>query len=84
MINNQKFNIAKKVPLFSLLEILTDLYEEGVNFIDISGENISSVKDIIHIDIQPNYIDEKYESEEVTNEEIKVTKLSDDNLNDLI
>lgn len=94
-----KLNI-KKIPLKGLLEILTDLYEEGVNFIDISMGEGSEIKDVMKIDILPEYmasddeLDEDEEEWDVYEEEaephtsqestIQVSKLSEDDLNNLL
>jgi hypothetical protein len=99
----------KKIPLKGLLEILTDLYEEGVNYVDFSSGEGSDLKDILKIDIQPEYMasEEELDQEEEDDDdddddnegedyketirnlagkssEIKVTKLSEDDLNNLL
>jgi hypothetical protein len=51
----------KKIPLKGLLEILTDLYEEGVNYIDISSGEGTELKDILKIDVLPEYMAEDME-----------------------
>jgi hypothetical protein len=61
----------KKIPLKGLLEILTDLYEEGVNFIDFSSGLGTEDKDVLKIDIQPEYMasEEELENEELDDED---------------
>lgn len=85
----KKIFTVKKIPLEGLLEILTNLYEEGTNFIDISGEVGTVTKDILHIDVLPEYMsdpEEEFvmEQEDDINESVQVTKLSDDDINNLI
>lgn len=66
----------RKIPLQALIEILQDLYENGADFIDLSGEQKDengSVKDLIQITIKPEYMlhdernddDDEEESEEI-------------------
>jgi hypothetical protein len=66
----------KKIPLKGLLEILTDLYEEGVNFIDFSSGVGTEDKDVLKIDIQPEYMASE---EELANEELEDDDDDDDN-----
>lgn len=90
----------RKIPLQALIEILQDLYENGADFIDLSGEQKDengSIKDLIQITIKPEYMlhdernDDDEESEEIeldySNDDIQDTtsrSLSDDDINDLI
>jgi hypothetical protein len=49
----------RKIPLQALIEILQDLYENGADFIDLSGEQNDkdgSPKDLIQITIKPEYM----------------------------
>lgn len=65
----------RKVPLEDLIKILTDLYEDGVNYIDISGEpsdDEDNPKDLIKITIRPEYmINEEDDEEEDDEDEIE-------------
>ena len=52
----------RKIPLEPLLQILTDLFDSGADFIDISGENNAEgdeLRDIIKITIKPEYMMDK-------------------------
>ena len=52
----------RKIPLEPLLQILTDLFDSGADFIDISGENNADgdeLRDIINITIKPEYMMDK-------------------------
>lgn len=85
-----------KIPLSSLIQVLTQLYEEGADYIDISGElNPASENDIIKLTVKPEYyLDSEEENSETDpeylfTEEIEPTKedinpISDDDINDLI
>ena len=49
----------KKIPLEPLIQILTDLFDSGADYIDISGEasqEDGKSKDIIHITVKPEYL----------------------------
>lgn len=77
----------RKIPLFEFLTILTELYEEGVDYIDISGEQNDyddRPQDAIKITVRPDYIAEDYEEEDVNPSSINVSRLSEDDINDLI
>ena len=48
-----------KIPLEPLIQILTDLFDSGADYIDISGEaseEDGKPKDIIKITIKPEYL----------------------------
>lgn len=73
----------RKIPLESLLEILQQLYEDGADYIDISGEvnkDGSIERDVIKITVKPEYLMDDYE-EDI---EDRVHILSDEDINDLI
>jgi hypothetical protein len=56
-----------KIPLEALIGILTDLYDNGADFIDISGENSEKEglpKDTIKITVKPEYLSD-YNEEDV-------------------
>ena len=77
----------RKIPLEGLLQILTNLFEEGADFIDISGEQDNrenGAVDIIKITVKPEYMADDSEVEiEVDMEEDKPS-LSEDDINELI
>jgi hypothetical protein len=52
----------RKIPLGPFIEILQDLFENGADFIDISGDNDDegeSPKDIIKITVKPEYLSDE-------------------------
>lgn len=53
-------DVIKKVPLDTLINILVDLYEKGINFIDIQGNEEDAVTKMT-ITILPDYVDEEIE-----------------------
>ena len=72
MKKNLKLN---KVHISSMIAILTQLFEEGADYIDIEGEdNGSEESDVIKVIVKPEYY---------TNEE-EINPLSEDDINDLI
>lgn len=60
---NDKFLKIQKIPLFALLEILDKLYEDGVEYIDITGE-VRDDKDVIKILVKEEYMSEDIEEDE--------------------
>lgn len=57
-------NKIRKVELESLINILEDLYNSGVNYVDITAEH-SDEQDVIHITVIPEYmIDEEIDEPE--------------------
>lgn len=73
----------RKIPLQALIEILQDLYENGADFIDLSGEQKDengSIKDLIQITIKPEYMlhDERNEDDDEESEEIELDYSNDD------
>ena len=76
----------RKIPLMELLEILNDLYEEGVDYIDISGipnDDGENPQDYIKITVRPDYMAED-DAEDIDESSIKVSRLSENDINDLI
>ena len=91
-------NSLRKIPLGAFIEILQDLFDNGADFIDISGENSDkgeSPKDTIKITVRPEYLEGHSEDDTVELEqEIEMdysddlddgkSSLSEEDLNDLI
>lgn len=77
----------RKIPLMELLEILNDLYEDGVDYIDIAGTSVTegdNPQDLIKITVRPEYISHDDTEEIDGSADINVTKLSENDINDLI
>lgn len=90
----------RKIPLGQFIEILQDLFENGADFIDLSGDNNDegeSPKDMIKITVRPEYLsDEENDDKMELQQEIQMdfsdlddddeefTSFSDDDVNDLI
>lgn len=69
-----------------LLEILNELYEDGVDYVDISGTSSNDLEypqDLIKITVRPDYI-AKNDTEDIDESSISVSRLSDNDINDLI
>ena len=72
----------RKIPLRELLEILNDLYEDGVDYIDISGtsnDEGEQPQDFIKITVRPDYMATKDDESN-----IDMSRLSENDINDLI
>lgn len=89
----------RKIPLGPFIEILQDLFENGADFIDLSGDNNDegeSPKDTIKITVKPEYLSDHSDDDTVELEqEIQMdfsdidgdddeSTFSDDDINDLI
>jgi hypothetical protein len=90
----------RKIPLGPFIEMLQDLWENGADFIDLSGEqsndNDPLARDTIQITVKPEYLSNEEEDvieliQEVeldySNDDIPSTirkTLSDDDINELI
>ena len=80
-------NALRKIPLEGLIEILTNLFEEGADFIDISGEQDNREEgpvDVIKITVRPEYMSDDSEVEIEVDIEDRRPSLSEEDLNDLI
>lgn len=49
----------KKIPLENFISILVELYDKGVNFIDISGTSKDN-QDMIKINVLEEYMEENF------------------------
>jgi hypothetical protein len=74
----------KKIPLFIFLEALTDIYNRGVDYVDIIGVP-GEEQDSIGISVKEEYFSNSEEEEE-DEENVKPPKdfLSDEDLNQII
>ena len=84
-----------KVPIANLIQVLTHLYEEGADFIDIAGEETpGDQNDIIKVTVRPEYYNTEDEEQSETDPEYLVTEvkppaddinpISEDDIDDLI
>jgi hypothetical protein len=78
----------RKIPLEGLIQILTNLYEEGADFIDISGVQDNREEgsiDVIKITVKPEYMSDDNDLQiEVDMKGEKPNSLSEDDINELI
>lgn len=67
-----------------LIQILQDLYDGGADYVDISGDNDvdGTPRDTIKLTVKPEYLSDVNEDNE--DQEIKLSGLSDEDINDLI
>jgi hypothetical protein len=59
--------MLRKIPLGPFIEILTDLFENGADFIDLSGEENNegeAPRDTLKITVKPEYLSPDIEEEE--------------------
>ena len=79
----------KKIELNTLIQVLVGLYNSGVDYVDLSGENHEE-QDIIKVTVREGYFQQKEDEEDYEQyqeEDIIIkpnTKLSDEDLNQLI
>jgi len=80
----------RKVPIEAVLSLLGNLYNNGVDFVDLHGR-IGIDEDVLGISFSKDYMDPEYaegfedmDGENLSNDEIKTTKLSDDDINALL
>lgn len=88
----------RKIPLEMLINILQDLYDGGADYVDISGDNNvdGEQRDTIKFIVKPEYLSEFDEDDDVLSleqelkmdysgdEDVTSTRLSDEDINDLI
>ncbi len=89
----------RKIPLGPFIEILTDLFENGADFIDLSGDENNegeAPRDSIKITVKPEYLSPDINEEEEivdhgmdflidnTSDSTSQSPLSDDDIEDLI
>lgn len=48
-------NVIKKIPLENFISLLVELYDKGVNYIDLSGRKMDN-QDIIEIGVLEEYL----------------------------
>jgi|32_taG_2_1085360.scaffolds.fasta_scaffold03173_5 hypothetical protein len=83
-----------KIPVANLIQVLTHLYEEGADFIDIHGEPVEGKEnDILKVTVRPEYYNTEEEQSETDPEylvtEVKppaddINPISEDDIDDLI
>jgi hypothetical protein len=67
-----------------LIQILQELYDGGADYVDISGDNDvdGNPRDTIKLTVKPEYLSDFDDDNE--DQEIKLSGLSDEDINDLI
>lgn len=73
----------RKIPLEALLDILEELYDVGVDYIDISGQQ-GEDSDVLSISFTREYVNEEFQENFEEETPIKHIELNDDNINDAI
>lgn len=70
-----------------LIQILQELYDGGADYVDISGDNDvdGNPRDTIKLTVKPEYLsDFDDDNEDNEDQEIKLSGLSEEDINDLI
>ena len=81
--NNKEVRF-RKINLQFLIETLTHIYDAGADYVDIVGTQ-DDVQDTINIIVQEEYMtEEPIEEEENISDDDIPTKLSDEDINNLI
>lgn len=68
-------DVIKKVPLDALINVLVDLFEKGINFIDIQGNEEDLVTKMT-ITIMPDYIDEEFVEDDEDDDDVELRELT--------
>ena len=81
-------DVIKKVPVKELISVLVELFEKGVDFIDIKGD-ANDIINKLSITVEPEYInsgEEDFidEDEDFEIEDFPSVILSENDLNDLV
>lgn len=78
--------ILKKIPITVLMQMLGDLCNERVNFVDIEGESSKDGKesDVLRLKVEPEYYSEEPEIFINLEDKDDNVKLTDEDINDLI
>lgn len=91
MENNEEVRL-RKIPLSIFIDTLLDLFNSGVDYVDIIGKN-NEEQDVIGISFSDDYMSKQYkenfdeladDTEEPDEPTIKNIKLSDEDLNQLL
>lgn len=79
---NKKTAVFRKVPLEELIEVLSQVYEQGADYVDIVGMP-DEEQDTIGIYVYPEYMNKEGEKEEESTTSFP-TSLTDNDLENLI
>lgn len=71
-----------KLPLFDFIEMLNDLYEQGVDYIDMFNSEVEGEENVIEISIEEEYM--MTEEQEDNSENVAKARFIDNDINDLI
>lgn len=71
----------KKMPLEDLLNILIEMYESGIDYVDMSSDNSDPQQDKLIIQAEEEYINPDFVEDKLPS---KIEKLSDDDINRLM
>jgi len=75
----KKFKV-RKLEVDKLINLLMELYEKGVDYVDLTSDNSVPGQDKLVVHTRDEYINTEYR----TTTETTTTMISEDNINDLI
>ena len=73
-----------KLPLFDFIEMLNDLYEQGVDYIDMFNSEVEGEENVIEISVEEDYMMKEEQQEEDNPDGTAKVRFIDNNINDLI
>jgi len=76
-------NIARKIDLHSFIQTLIEVYNSGADYIDLIGKS-EETSDTVSIVVHEDYLSDEEEEEDIDDDAINDSPLSDENINDLI
>jgi hypothetical protein len=76
-------NIARKIDLHSFIQTLIKVYNSGADYIDLIGKS-EETSDTVSIVVHEDYLSDEEEEEDIDDDAINDSPLSDENINDLI
>lgn len=66
-----KTAVFKKIPLYDLIDVLHRIYDEGADYVDISGK-ISPTEDSIFLIVKDEYYSTNLEEKKLTDEDLNL------------
>jgi hypothetical protein len=73
-----------KLPLLDFLELLNELYESGIDYIDMDNSKEEGEENVIEITIEEGYMMKEEENENIEDVAKVKAKFIDNDINDLI
>jgi len=74
----------EKLDLNSFIDLLIELYESGIDYIDMSSDNTEDGQDKLIIQTRDEYINPEWSENQGRTTTVETTKLSDEDINNLM